>query len=121
MVLAHLRAEDVAPPERLWEETLVSSRLLQYETLSRLHAQGRGETHGESARQVLARVGLLELVDHVVARSAEPFPVAVRTLDALHLASVLFLVEQGVRVRLASYDRRLLSAAEALGIDLYPL
>jgi hypothetical protein len=120
-VLAHLRAEDVQPPVRLWDESLVASRLLHYETFSRLHAQGRGETHGGLARELLRRVALLELVEPVVGRAAQPFPVPVRTLDALHLASMVFLVEQGVEVRLASYDRRLSAAAEAAGIGVYPL
>ena len=121
VVLAHLRAEDVAPPEALWEEELVASRLVEYETFSRLHAQGRGASHGDAAREVLRRVGLLDLVEPVVGRAAEPFPVPVRTLDALHLACMVFLTEQGVPVRLATYDRRLTKAAGALGIELYPL
>jgi hypothetical protein len=34
---------------------------------------------------------------------------------------LLFLVDQGVRPRIASYDRRLRSAAESVGIEVYPL
>jgi hypothetical protein len=45
----------------------------------------------------------------------------VRTLDALHLASLAFLVQQGVRLELASYDVRQLAAAEALDIPIYRL
>lgn len=37
----------------------------------------------------------------------DPFPTVVRTLDALHLASQQFLVEQGQPVALASYDERI--------------
>lgn len=121
VALAHLLAEDVAPPEALWEESLVASRLLEYETFSRLHATGRTATHGDAAREILRRVALVDLVEPVLGRAAEPFPVPVRTLDALHLASMLFLAEQGVGLRLASYDRRLADAASALGIDPYPL
>ncbi|NJD09903.1 MAG: type II toxin-antitoxin system VapC family toxin [Gemmatimonadetes bacterium] len=43
------------------------------------------------------------------------------TLDALHLASAAFLAEQGQPIRVASYDRRQLAAARALGLELYPL
>jgi len=46
----------------------------------------------------------------------QPFPVAVRTLDALHLATMDFIRESGEPVQLASYDNRLIAAAEALGI-----
>jgi predicted nucleic acid-binding protein len=121
VVLAHLRAEDVTPPPGLWEEPLVASRLLEYELTARLHAHGRAASHGEAARDLLARVAMLEMVEPVLARAKEPFPTPLRTLDALHLASMLFLVDQGVRPRIASYDRRLRSAAESVGIEPYPL
>jgi hypothetical protein len=42
----------------------------------------------------------------------------VRTLDALHLASILFLRERGQAIELASYDSRLIAAASSLGIGL---
>jgi predicted nucleic acid-binding protein len=121
VLLAFLRAEDAAPDEALWREPLVSSRLVEYETLIRLNAGNHRERHGDSARALLARIAMLELVQPVVARASEPFPFALRTLDALHLASMLFLIDQGVPLELASYDRRLVSAAEQVGIPAYPL
>jgi hypothetical protein len=51
----------------------------------------------------------------------EPFPVAVRTLDALHLATMNFTANADEPIELASYDRRLITAAEALGIPLAAL
>jgi predicted nucleic acid-binding protein len=42
----------------------------------------------------------------------------VRTLDALHLASVRFLGEHGKDVVLATYDERMTRAARAMGILL---
>jgi len=54
-----------------------------------------------------------------LARALEPFPVAVRTLDALHLATMDFIRESGEPVQLASYDNRLIAAAEALGITTF--
>jgi hypothetical protein len=50
-------------------------------------------------------------------RALEPFPLPVRTLDALHLATAVFLNAEGEPVRLASYGARMLAAAHALGID----
>lgn len=38
--LAHLLAEDRVPPDSLWDQPLVSSRLLEYELWNRLHARG---------------------------------------------------------------------------------
>jgi hypothetical protein len=64
-------------------------------------------------------VALLELGTPVLARALDPFPTAVRTLDALHLASIVFLRLRQQEIELASYDARLISAARALRIPLY--
>ena len=121
VALAQLLAEDRTPPETLWQETLVASRLLEYEVWSRLNARGLGRSHGEGARNLIGRVALLELAPPVLGRALEPFPMPVRTLDALHLASVEFLRGRGQSIELASYDNRLLSTARAMGIPLLTL
>lgn len=121
VALAHLLVEDRIPPVALWAEPLVSSRLLEYEVWTRIHARHLGPSHGDMVRALLGRVALLELAAPVLARALEPFPLPVRTLDALHLASLEFLTGHGQAVRLASYDERLLSAARRLGVDVYTL
>lgn len=121
VALAQLLAEDRPPPETLWQETLVASRLLEYEVWSRLNARGLGRSHGEGARNLIGRVALLELAPPVLGRALEPFPMPVRTLDALHLASIEFLRGRGQSIELASYDDRLLSTARAMGIPLLTL
>ncbi len=121
VALAELLAEDRMPPPTLWDETLVSSRLLEYELWTRLHAHGRGSSHGEAARRLLARVSLLEMVPAVLERALDAFPLPVRTLDALHLASIDFLRRQRQPVQLASYDGRLVTAARALGYEVLQL
>jgi predicted nucleic acid-binding protein len=119
VALAQLLAEDRTPPPELWAQSLVSSRLLEYELWTRIHARGLGQSHGEDVRQLLGRVALLELTPVVLARALEPFPTPVRTLDALHLASAEFLRQQGQTIQVASYDSRLADAAQQLGIPLY--
>ncbi len=121
MALAHLLGEDMAPAEELWEQSLVSSRLLGYEMWTRLDAMELRSSHGDLLGDVLSRVSTLELVGPVLARALTGFDVSLRTLDALHLASLLFLVEQGAEVELASYDQRLCAAAEAHGVQPYDL
>ena len=121
VALAHLLAEDRSPPDTLWSESLVSSRLLEYELWTRLDARGLSASHGEAARALLQRLALLELAPPVLARALEPFPVRVRTLDALHLASLEFLRSQRVTISLASYDQRMLDAAARLGVAITPL
>lgn len=44
-----------------------------------------------------------------------------RTLEALHLVSITFLLGRGQTVELASYDNRLIAAAQALGVPIAPL
>jgi predicted nucleic acid-binding protein len=99
----------------------VSSRPLEYEVWTRVHARQLARTHGEAARALVGRVALLELVLPVLTRALEPFPKPVRTLDALHLASTEFLRERQPAIRLATYDGRQAAVAEAMGVALYHL
>jgi hypothetical protein len=121
VALAHVLVEDRALPDDLWQETLVSSRVLEYEMWTRIHAQGLGTSHGNEARALIGRVGLIEMAPPVLARALEPFPVAVRTLEALHLASIEFLRARRQTPRLASFDERLVAAAQALDIPVYEI
>ena len=121
VALAHLLAEDRTPPASLWQEELISSRLLEYEIWTRVHARKLARSHGEEVRALIGRVALVELTPLVLARALEPFPAPVRTLDALHLASIEFLRTRGQAIELASYDIRQLAAARALGLGLVSL
>ncbi len=121
VVLAQLLAEDRTPPDEIWQEPLISSRLLDYETWNRLHARGLAKSHGQLARDLLQRIAFLELAPPVLARAREPFPLPVRTLDAMHLASLDFIRGQGQDVRLASYDDRMTAAARRLGVSVIAL
>lgn len=121
VALAHLLTEDRLPPEGLWQESLISSRLLEYEIWTRINARKLTRSHGDEVRALLARVALLELAPPVLARALEPFPTLVRTLDALHLASIEILRKQRQNITLASYDTRLVDAARGLRIPIYKL
>jgi predicted nucleic acid-binding protein len=121
VALAHLLAEDKQPPDTLWKQPLVTSRLLEYELWTKLNARHLGRSHGELVRRLLERLAIVEMLPNVLARALEPFPAPVRTPDALHLASIEFLRERGQSVELASYDERLIGAARALGIPIASL
>ena len=88
VALAHLLAEDRQPPAKIWNEVLISSRLLEYEIWTRIHALKLARSHAEEVRSLLGRIALVELSPPVLTRVLEPFPRPVRTLDALHLASM---------------------------------
>ena len=57
----------------------------------------------------------------MLARALDAFPIPVRTLDALHLASLDYLRRQGQVMELASYDRRMMAAARATDIPMHDL
>jgi predicted nucleic acid-binding protein len=120
VALAHLLAEDLQPPEQIWTEVLVSSRLLEYELWVRVNARRLTQSHAEATRELVARIAMLELSPTILSRALEPFPVVVRTLDALHLASAEFLKEQGHDVELFAYDERMLQAAQKMKLRLSP-
>jgi len=119
VVLARLFAEDRSLPDSAFQSSLVSSRLLEYEVWNRIHARGLPRSHGEETRALMDRVTLIDLTPPALARALEPFPIAVRTLDSLHLATIEFLRRRGESIEFASFDERLLAAARALGIALY--
>jgi predicted nucleic acid-binding protein len=121
VALAQLFAEDRQPPAALWQQPLVSSRLLEYELWTRVNARGLAETYDEHIRGLLGRVAFLELARPVLERALESFPLAVRTLDALHLASMDFLRRQGQQVMLASYDDRLVGVAQRMKLGIFEL
>ena len=121
VVLARLLGEPRAPPAGFWDAELVSSGLVEYEIWNRIHAYGLVESRGNPARLLLAGLKLIELSAIVLARALDPFPVSVRTLDGLHLATADFLLRQGESVEVASYDNRLLAAARALAIPIVAL
>jgi predicted nucleic acid-binding protein len=121
VALAHLFAEDRAPSDSLWAEQLISSRLLEYEVWNRIHARKLARSHGPEARSLISEVARIEMSPPILERALEPFPVRVRTLDGLHLATIEFLRAQRQSVELASYDDRLIAAARAMGIGVSAL
>lgn len=114
VILAYLLAEDRIPPDSFWKEQLISSRLIEYEVWTRIHARKLQASHGEAARIMLNRLALVELSPSVLTRALEPFPLPVRTLDALHLASMHFLREMDPGLTLSTYDERMSMAAKKL-------
>jgi predicted nucleic acid-binding protein len=117
VALAHLLAEDRFPPDALWDQSLVSSRLLECEVWNRINAHQLQTSHGEAVRNLIGRVAMIEMIGPVLTRALQPFPGPVRTLDAIHLAAIEFIRAQKQSVQLASYDERLVAVARLLGIE----
>lgn len=121
VVLAQVFAEGPIPPASIWRESLVSSRLLEYELWTRMRARRVQQEGVDAALKTIERIAFLDLSRELVARVLDPFPVPLRTLDALHLASADFLRRQGVALRIATYDARLREAATAMDFAIEEL
>lgn len=116
VLLADVLAEETRPHPALFDQALVSSRLLLYETRTRLNALGASEQTNAAADERLAKVSMVEMASIVLMRALDPFPVLVRTLDALHLSTLMHLRTRGQRVILCTYDTRMRAAAAALDV-----
>lgn len=84
----------------------------------------RGGVHAQARRWIddfLASCDEIVLDASVLSRARQAFPVEpVRTLDALHLASVLAWDQAVDRLTVASCDDRVSANARALGFDVVP-
>jgi hypothetical protein len=118
VALAALFAEARQPPDRLWRQTSIASRLLEYELMVRIHHRGLGAAAVATAQKLLEAIALVELDRRVLTRALLPFVLPVCTLDALHLATMDYLRQQGQSLTLATYDQRLAAGAAALGFAL---
>jgi len=64
---------------------------------------------------------ILRIAPEIVDRARQPFPgEPIRTLDAIHLASVLIARTAIVGLRLLSLDDRVRKVAKKLGLELLP-
>jgi predicted nucleic acid-binding protein len=121
VLLAHLLGESRRPPASIWATPLVSSRLLQYEVVVRLHALRSKPAKLARASTIFQQITFAELNDATLARTLKPFPLSVRSLDAIHLSSMDFMRSNGLPLDVATYDKRLADAAKAIGFSLLPL
>jgi hypothetical protein len=76
-------------------------------------------TQQTDVHALLARISFVEMTRTALARAVDPFPVRIRSLDAMHLATIVYLQGEGHEIQLDSYDDRMLTAASAIGIPLY--
>lgn len=94
----------------------VSSALVLTEVPRALRRAGFGASEHRRAREVLARVALIDVDRRTLATAAGLDPPKLRTLDAIHLATVLTL--HGDLAGLVTYDRRLAAAARRAHVEV---
>ena len=111
-----VRSEPESPALRreLAGRELLSSTLLSVE--GRRAARRYGDLASARARAALTAITLIPLDEPILQAAAELDPAELRSLDALHLATIVSLGED--LERLYCYDTRLRDAAQALGIEV---
>lgn len=112
--LVRSEPESSALRRELAGRELLSSALLTVE--GRRAARRYGELAVKRARTALTAITLVPLDEPILQTAVDLEPAELRSLDALHLATVLSLGED--LGRLFCYDVRLIDAAQALGIEV---
>jgi predicted nucleic acid-binding protein len=109
--------ESMALIERLrgWPERVCSALALT-ELPRALEGTGLGTAAHRRAREVLARIALVDVDRRILATAAALEPSALRTLDAIHLATAL-TVREDLEI-VVTYDRRLRAAAERVRLEV---
>jgi hypothetical protein len=117
---------------REWKavERGVASAILEVEclrTLDRLRllegiAEGQIARRREAVYRVVEALTVIEPTRPVLARAAQPFPVVLGTLDAIHLATaVLWRERSDAELVMATHDAALGLAARAVGFRVIGL
>lgn len=94
--------------------TFLSSRLAVVEVPRAVTLQRPERDAREAADELLAGCDLVEISDQVLQRARGLATRALRTLDAIHLATAVHVEA----THLLSYDRRQLAAAADLGLEV---
>lgn len=110
-----------------WEQIdPVSSELIRVEALraieryrllkaldDELVAERRG-----AILDILGRFAMSSITPSILERAGDPFPTAVATVDAIHLATALVLREEFVDLAFATHDDQLATAARSVGFSV---
>ena len=94
----------------------VSSAMALTEVPRALRRAGFGASERRRSREVMARVALVDVDRRILAAAAALDPPALRTLDAIHLATALAVREDLAAI--VTYDRRLAAAAERVHLEV---
>lgn len=115
LVVAEPESAALADRLRAWPQR-VSSAVSLTELPRALRRAGFGAAERRRARAVLARVSLVEVDRRILVAAAALEPPALRSLDAIHLATALAVREDLAAI--VTYDRRLRAAAELVHLEV---
>jgi len=115
LVVAEPESSVLADFLRGWSER-VSSAVTLTEVPRALRRAGFGASERRRAREVMARIALVDVDRRILVAAAALDPPALRTLDAIHLATALAVREDLAAI--VTYGRRLAAAAERLHLEV---
>ena len=118
VAVAAVLSESRRPPETFWTSRIVASRLTDLETRVRVARHGDSARHQQAVDLITSRMMFVEIDRASVDLLYREIPAGLRTLDAIHLAPLQHLNGGLRRVPLATYDRRLATAAHAMGFQV---
>jgi predicted nucleic acid-binding protein len=127
IVMRRLRRE--AASVRAWGEwdrayASVLLRVETFRTIDRIRLSGRLDDHGvvellSDARAILESIALVPLSGPILERASQSFLTALGTLDALHLATALRLVESSaMELTFLTHDTELATAARSMNFKV---
>lgn len=105
--------------EKAYASTMMRTECFRAANLLRLSGKiddAQRARLGAWIEKVVSSVTLVPVTDAILHRAAETFPIAVGTLQGIHLATLLELqAARGITCSVATDDTQLLQAATALG------
>jgi predicted nucleic acid-binding protein len=128
VLLQHVLKGDEAIRQVFTCDRVISSELLEIEckrVIHRYRLEGELDDQGyieamDRINNVLSGVSLLLLSEPVKKRASQSFPIVIKTLDALHLASAqqYELIKREESLLIFSFDRVFNRCARALGFQV---
>jgi predicted nucleic acid-binding protein len=115
VTLAEVFAEDRRPQDGFWDLPLVASRLTDLEMRARAAALGRLQEKAAVLDEISNAITFADVERKNLEFLYAGQTGALRTLDAIHLATLEFFNRELGETVLATYDHRLATAAHALG------
>lgn len=118
VALAEVFGESRRPPREFWDLDLVASRLTDLEMRLRAAATGQAERFLSVVDQIAGCISFIEIEPASVELIYAGGTRGLRTLDAIHLATLAHFNSAPGGTELATYDRRLATAAHAMGFPV---
>lgn len=118
VTVAAVVGEDRCPAPEFWTARVVASRLTDFETRVRAARHGAAAEIEQPLNTVLSHISFVEIDGKTMDLIYREVPRNLRTLDAIHLATLEYFNREIGETQLATYDRRLAAAAQAMGFEV---